>query len=71
MTNEERHAYLQTLPGYTRLDFQQTNNKLNVLLVYEIPRKVNKHLFEDRDEKSLLRMMEQADADVLCFKVHP
>jgi predicted phosphodiesterase len=31
------------------------------------PRKVNEYLFEDRDEKSLMRIMEQADADVMCF----
>ncbi len=31
------------------------------------PRKVNEYLFEDRDEKSMLRIMEQADADVMCF----
>ena len=24
-------------------------------------------MFEDRDEKSLLRIMEQADADIMCF----
>jgi hypothetical protein len=68
MINEEQRAYLQTLPAHIRLDFEQTNNKLNVLLVYGIPRKVNKHLFEDRDEKGLMRIMEQADSDVLCFR---
>ena len=31
------------------------------------PRKINEYLFEDREEKSLLRIMEQADADILCF----
>jgi diadenosine tetraphosphatase ApaH/serine/threonine PP2A family protein phosphatase len=28
---------------------------------------VNEYLFEDRDEKSLLRILGQADADILCF----
>src|SRR5690606_31148536 len=31
------------------------------------PRKINEYLFEDREEKSLLRIMEQADADIMCF----
>src|SRR5690606_24153798 len=39
----------------------------NVLFVHGSPRKVNEYLFEDRDEKSMLRIMEQADADIMCF----
>jgi len=40
---------------------------LNLLLVHGSPRKINEYLFEDREEKSLLHILEQADADVLCF----
>ncbi|WP_281166842.1 metallophosphoesterase family protein [Segetibacter koreensis] len=36
-------------------------------MVHGSPRKINEYLFEDRDEKSLLRIMEQADADIMCF----
>lgn len=43
------------------------SDKLNLLLVHGFPRRINEYLFEDRDEKSLLRIMEAADADVLCF----
>jgi predicted phosphodiesterase len=35
--------------------------------VHGSPRKINEYLFEDRDEKSLLRIMEGADADIMCF----
>ena len=28
---------------------------------------INEYLFEDRAEKSLLRIMEDADADIMCF----
>ena len=38
-----------------------------MLLVHGSPRKINEYLFEDRDEKSLSRIMEQADADIMCF----
>ncbi|MES2389627.1 MAG: metallophosphoesterase family protein [Bacteroidota bacterium] len=70
-TNEvikpEQRAYLRTLPAHIRLEFQLNDDMLNVLLVHGSPRKVNEYLFEDRAEQSMLRIMEQADADVLCF----
>jgi len=64
--NEERN-YLRTLPAHIRVEFQLNNDKLNLLLVHGSPRKINEYLFEDRDEKSLLRIMEQADTDIMCF----
>lgn len=67
IVKDQQRAYLRTLPAHIRLEFQLNNDKLNVLLVHGSPRKVNEYLFEDRDEKSLLRIMEQADADVMCF----
>jgi len=48
-------------------EFQLNNEKLNLLLVHGSPRKINEYLFEDRDEKSLLRIMEHAEADIMCF----
>jgi len=63
----EERTYLRTLPAHIRLEFRLNNNRLNLLLVHGSPRRVNEYLFEDRDEKSLLRIMEQADADILCF----
>jgi predicted phosphodiesterase len=35
--------------------------------VHGSPRKINEYLFEDRDEKSLLRILQDADADIMCF----
>lgn len=70
-TNEavkpEERAYLRTLPSHIRLEYQLNDDKRNILMVHGSPRKVNEYLFEDRDEKSLLRIMEQADADVMLF----
>lgn len=37
------------------------------MLVHGSPRKINEYLFEDRDAKSMLRIMENADADIMCF----
>lgn len=66
MKQEERN-YLRTLPAHLKIEFQLNNDKLNLLLVHGSPRKINEYLFEDREEKSLWRIMEQADADILCF----
>ena len=63
----DERKYLRTLPAHIRLEFNLNEDKLNLLLVHGSPRKINEYLFEDRDEKSLLRIMEQADADIMCF----
>lgn len=70
-TNEvisaENRQYLRTLPAHIRVDFQLNADTLSLLLVHGSPRKINEYLFEDRPEKSLLRIMEQANADIMCF----
>lgn len=70
-TNEiigaEERQYLRTLPAHIRVEFRLNDDKLNLLLVHGSPRKINEYLFEDRDEKSLLRIMRDADADIMCF----
>jgi putative phosphoesterase len=63
----DERDYLRTLPAHIRLEFQLNRDKLNLLLVHGSPRRVNEYLFEDREEKSLRRIMEEADADILCF----
>lgn len=67
IVKEDERAYLRTLPAHIRLEFQLNGDKLNMLLVHGSPRKINEYLFEDRPENSLLRIMEQADADIMCF----
>jgi putative phosphoesterase len=63
----EARKYLRTLPAHIRLEYRLNEERLNVLLVHGSPRKINEYLFEDRDEHSLSRIMEGADADVMCF----
>ncbi len=67
IVNNEEREFLRTLPAHIKVEFQLNEDKLNVLLVHGSPRKINEYLFENRDEKSLLRIMEQADADIMCF----
>jgi len=64
---EKERAYLRTLPAHIKVEYQLNGDKLNLMLVHGSPRKINEYLFEDREEKSMLRIMEQADADILCF----
>jgi putative phosphoesterase len=67
VVKDEERAYLRTLPAHIRTEFQLNQDKLNLLLVHGSPRRVNEYLFEDREEKSLLRIMQEADADIMCF----
>jgi predicted phosphodiesterase len=70
-TNEiikpDERAYLRTLPAHIKVEFQLNSDKLNLLLVHGSPRRINEYLFEDREEKSMLRIMHDADADIMCF----
>lgn len=63
----EERKYLRTLPAHIRVEFTLNNDRLNLLLVHGSPRKINEYLFEDRDKQSMLRIMEGADADIMCF----
>jgi predicted phosphodiesterase len=64
---DEERKYLRTLPAHIKVEFQLNNDKLNLLLVHGSPRRINEYLFEDREEKSMLRIMQDADADIMCF----
>lgn len=61
--------YLRTLPKHIRLEYALDDHAtpLQLMFVHGSPRKVNEYLFEDREERSLLRILEDAGADVLCF----
>ena len=63
----DERKFLRTLPAHIKVEFQLNNDKLNLLLAHGSPRKINEYLFEDRDEKSMMRIMEGADADIMCF----
>src|SRR5450432_1404906 len=67
MVKEQERKYLATLPAHIKVKFLLKEDKLNVLLVHGSPRRINEYLFEDREEKSLLRIMHDADADIMCF----
>jgi len=65
--NEDERQYLRTLPAHLQLEYQLNNDSLFLLLVHGSPRKINEYLFEDREEKSMIRILEGAHADILFF----
>jgi predicted phosphodiesterase len=67
IVRDEERAWLRTLPAHVKIEFQLNKDRLNLLLVHGSPRKINEYLFEDREEKSMLRIMQDSDADILCF----
>lgn len=68
ITQPAERLYLRALPKHIRLEFEINEGApLSLLLVHGSPRKINEYLFEDREEKSLLRILEGAQADILCF----
>ncbi len=64
-------TYLHRLPRHLRIERQAPRQPdaptINLLLVHGSPRRINEYLFENRPDRSFLRMMEAANADVLCF----
>jgi predicted phosphodiesterase len=64
---DEERAYLRILPAHINVEFQLNQDRLHLLLVHGSPRRVNEYLFEDREEKSMVRIMQDAGADILCF----
>ncbi len=66
-TSPEHKAYLRELPSQIPLRVRD----LRVMLVHGSPRKVNEYLFEDRPDKSLERLLDMVEADVMvCGHTH-
>ncbi len=64
----DERQYLRELPKHIRVELEmQEGAPISLLLVHGSPRKINEYLFEDREEKSLQRILESANADILCF----
>lgn len=65
--SEENRKYVRSLPVHIRVEFGVNTKPYNLLLVHGSPRKINEYLFEDRTDKSMIRMMEKANAHILAF----
>lgn len=67
IVNDDVRHYLRNLPRHMSLQFQNNGEEINLLMVHGSPRRINEYLFEDRDEKSLIRVLEKAGADIMLF----
>lgn len=67
IVNDDVRAYLKMLPRQMPLRFQVNGQLINLLMVHGSPRKINEYLFEDRPEKSLMRIMEDPWTDIMLF----
>ncbi len=63
---DDHRRWLNALPRHIRLELGPGANT-SILLVHGSPRRINEYLFEDRREKSFLRLFEAADADLMAF----
>ncbi|MGA0559711.1 metallophosphoesterase family protein [Larkinella sp. VNQ87] len=73
---DNERVYLRSLPTQIRVNYElahdadhlwQQQTPVSLLLVHGSPRRVNEYLFEDRGDRSLGRVLEAAQADILCF----
>jgi len=67
IVKDEERLFLKNLPRHFALDFEFNHEKFKLLMVHGSPRKINEYLFEDREEKSLIRIMEESHADIMTF----
>ena len=67
IVGEKEREILLSLPEHIRLHFKIEDQLIQVLFVHGSPRSVNEYLLEDMDEDLLLTIMQNANADILCF----
>jgi len=67
IVSDNIRKYLRMLPRHLSVEFQNNDEKLNLLMVHGSPRKINEYLFEDRPEKSLMRILANVQADIMLF----
>jgi predicted phosphodiesterase len=60
--NDVDHAWLASLPDEIRFECDGAR----ILLAHGSPRKINEYLLLDRQERLLIKLAQQADADVVC-----
>jgi putative phosphoesterase len=66
LVSPENRVYLDTLPARIKLEYQLTNDHLNIVLAHGSTRKIDEYVLVDTDEAYVLEMMKEAKADVLC-----
>lgn len=63
---EQHHRdYLLTLPAHIKLEFKQGSENLNIVMAHGSTRSIDEYTLFDTEEKHVLEMMEEANADLL------
>ncbi|RZK66551.1 MAG: metallophosphoesterase, partial [Pedobacter sp.] len=65
LVEQHHREYLLTLPAHIKLEFKQGSEKLNIVMVHGSTRSVDEYTLFDTEEKQVLQMMEEANADLL------
>lgn len=65
LIREDNRAYLNALPAHIRLEYKMDGEKLNLVFAHGSTRKIDEYLLIDTDEKYVLDLLEEADADLL------
>lgn len=67
IVSDSTRCYLHMLPRHMSLEFLNEKEKSRLLMVHGSPRKINEYLFEDRTDKSLLRIMNDSNSNIMLF----
>lgn len=65
LVEQHHREYLLTLPAHIKLEFKQGSEKLNIVMAHGSTRSVDEYTLFDTEEKQVLEMMEEANADLL------
>jgi putative phosphoesterase len=65
LVEQHHREYLLTLPAHIKLEFKQGSEKLNIVMAHGSTRSVDEYTLFDTEEKQILQMMEEANADLL------
>lgn len=64
---QEHLLSISSRPAHIRVEYQLNDGLMNLMRVLCTQRKINEYLFEDREEKSRLHIMKDADAHIMYF----
>ena len=64
VVGDDERVYLCTLPTHIRLEFELGYDPDKL---WQQQKPFNEYLFADQGDRSLWRVLEEADADMLCF----
>ncbi len=65
LIREDNMEYLKMLPAHIKLEYQFSGEKLNLVFAHGSIRNIDEYVLIDTDEKYVLEMLEEADADLL------